>query len=166
MERAVFLAPVRVGKRVFIFLTFALVVYIFYLINTRPWRLPPVKETPLSQQEGLPVVDPLQIKPDESLDTILKGRSIFSTTDNLIWDQEAPSGQLPGNYKITGIVIAHPVEVVIEDTSRKESYFISEGRPAGGFSIGFIEKDRIILNYQGQSFSLPVNTKPFNEPLH
>jgi hypothetical protein len=68
-----------------------------------------------------------------------------------------PSGQLPGNFKVVGIILSKPVEVILEDTSAKQTYFVKEGKPQGGISIESVQGDTVFLNYQGQSVQVKLN---------
>ncbi len=72
--------------------------------------------------------------------------------------QQVITGELPGTMKVVGIVLGRAPQVVVEDTSAMHTYFISEGKPDGGITLVEVQKDKIIINYQGQNISVPVKT--------
>jgi hypothetical protein len=71
--------------------------------------------------------------------------------------ENTPAGQLPQYLKIVGIVIAHPSQIIIEDTSANKTYFIDEGSIQDGIKIARVLKDRMIINYLGQDIPVPVH---------
>lgn len=88
-----------------------------------------------------------------------QGRDIFSLTPSLPSGaaKSTPKGQLPDNLKIVGILIAHPSQIVIEDTSSNSTYFIDEGESKDGVKIVKVDQDRMTINYQGQDIVVPVS---------
>ena len=67
-----------------------------------------------------------------------------------------PKGQLPGNLKVVGIIIANPSQIIIEDNMANKTYFISEGPAQDGFKIVRVGRDQMVLNYQGQDIDVPI----------
>ncbi len=64
-------------------------------------------------------------------------------------DLSEPVGQLPANLKVTGILTGSSPEVVLEDSSTNQVYFVNE-RSTDGISISEVQQDKILLNYHGQ----------------
>jgi type II secretory pathway component PulC len=94
---------------------------------------------------------------DASLDP--HARDIFSmgTAVDLSGVENTPIGQLPDHFKIVGILIAHPSQIIIEDRLANKTYFINEGSPQAGIKIMRVRKDQMIINYQGQNISVPID---------
>ena len=63
---------------------------------------------------------------------------------------------LPLNYKIVGIVLGDPSEVVIEDTNLKQTLFFVEGETRGDIKIEHISQGGVAINYQGQTQQLKI----------
>ncbi|MBF0490276.1 MAG: hypothetical protein HQL15_06600 [Candidatus Omnitrophica bacterium] len=94
----------------------------------------------------------------------IDARDIFSSPkqENLA-KQSNPAGQLPDNLKVVGIVFANPVQVVIEDTTNHQTFFIEQGAaPENGISIKSALKDKVILMYQGQDIEVQVKGNQIN----
>ena len=149
-------------KRFFIVLTLACAVYTAYflLINSNvPVQVDNVP--PVTEEVVLTPQLELKLPAYETAASVVQSRDIFSSSpipaSATGTADQTPTGQLPSNLKVVGIVIAHPSQIIVEDTSSKQSYFINEDKPQAGISIARIEKDQIIINYQGQSISVPVN---------
>ncbi len=71
--------------------------------------------------------------------------------------ENTPKGQLPAHLKIVGILIAHPSQIIIEDSFAHKTYFIDEGNPQAGIKIVRVNKDQMVINYQGQDIPVPIN---------
>jgi len=110
------------------------------------------------------VVDKSLVLPPLTLDlkpyAPLQARDVFfpaSSADNV---ENTLKGQLPANLKIVGVLIAHPSQIIIEDTLIHKTYFIDEGNPQAGIKIvqvGHDGHDRMVINYQGQDIYVPIN---------
>jgi hypothetical protein len=85
-------------------------------------------------------------------------RDIFSLTtptpDGAV--ESTPKGQLPDHLKVVGVLIAHPSQIVIEDTSLGATYFIDEGKSQDGIKVVKVGREQITVNYQGQDIPIPV----------
>ena len=162
----------RFVKRLLIVLTFGCGIYMVYFLFT-------MYRNPVFQDDSRPVKDTvmdapaleLDLKPDESWVALIQTRDIFSsgTADTSVLGQ-TPTGQLPSHLKVVGIVIANPPQVIIEDTSSKQTYFISEGKLQAGIRITRVDKNQIIVNYEGQNISVPIHketktTSVVNAPI-
>ena len=88
----------------------------------------------------------------------IQDRDIFSMTPTEATSsvENTPKGQLPDHLKIVGILIAHPSQIIIEDSIANNTYFIDEGTPQDGIKIVKVDKDQMIINYQGQNISVPI----------
>ena len=69
---------------------------------------------------------------------------------------ESAKVELPSNFKIVGVIVGHPSEVIIEDTQAKETFFLQEGKQLGDFEIEHAEKEKVALKYQGKSFNVDL----------
>ena len=86
-----------------------------------------------------------------------EGRDIFSSASRLPAAAVALSGNgLPDNYKVVGIIVGNPSEVVIEDNQTKQTYFIQQGQTQGGISLERVENGQAFLNYQGKEIAIKV----------
>jgi len=68
-----------------------------------------------------------------------------------------PKGQLPSHLKVVGIVVGHPSQIIIEDSSANKTYFIDENTPQGDIKIVKVSKKLMIINYQGQDIPVPIS---------
>ncbi len=71
----------------------------------------------------------------------------------------APQGQFPDHLRVVGVIIAHPSQIIIEDSLAHQTYFIDEGTPRDGFNITQVTPDQMVVNYQGQDIIVPVGRK-------
>ncbi len=132
--------------------------FLFYKSKENPMsedsRNVSIKSTGLISQS--PVLD---LKPyDASVDG--QARDIFSLNTPVSPSgavENTPKGQLPDHLKIVGILIAHPSQIIIEDTLANKTYFIDEGNPQDGIKIVQVKKDQMVINYQGGDISVPIN---------
>jgi len=87
-----------------------------------------------------------------------QARDIFSlaTTTPSGAVESTPKGQLPDHLKVVGILIGHPSQIVIEDTSSNSSYFVDEAHPQGGIKMVKVGHDQMVINYQGQDIIVPI----------
>jgi type II secretory pathway component PulC len=152
---------IRLVQRLSMILTLGCCAYvILFLLSKNPDNSMPQKSVAISTKGAVllspsPVFD---LKPyDASAST--QARDIFSlSTDNPSGAVEnTPKGQLPDHLKIVGILIAHPSQVIIEDSLVNKTYFIDEGTLQAGIKIVSVGKDQMIINYQGQNISVPVS---------
>ena len=87
-------------------------------------------------------------------------RDLFSTApiDNRSGQAaNTPAGQLPGYLKIVGIVVAHPSQIIIEDTSANKTYFVDEGTEQDGVKIVRVSNDRMTISYLGQEIPVGIH---------
>jgi type II secretory pathway component PulC len=112
--------------------------------------------------KGINLITPtptFDLEPYQETGQIAQARDIFSMTPAVSPSgavENTPKGQLPGHLKIVGILVAHPAQIVIEDSFTNKTYFIDEGNPQAGIKIVQVSKDQIIINYQGQDISVPI----------
>ena len=110
----------------------------------------------LTSSSLLPVFD---LKPFETSTTTQQVRDIFSLTPPAASSGSAentPKGQLPDHLKVVGVLIGHPSQIIIEDSSSNNTYFIDEGQAQDGIKIVKALRNQITINYQGQDISVPV----------
>ena len=148
----------RQVRILFIAVTLGCVVYMgYFLLVAR--RSPVLMDDGSSTKDT--AVDPpaLDLKPYETLAAGIQTRDIFSSgpMDAAGVLAQTPKGQFPAHLKVVGIVIARPAQIIIEDSDSKQTYFISEHDPQAGIKIARVDKDQIIVNYQGQNISVPIH---------
>ncbi len=103
---------------------------------------------------------PPEAKPFAEYESVLKRRDLFDTSfvpvdfNNL--QKAAPSADLPANLKVVGIILGATPEVIIEDTTNKQTYFLQKDRTENGISIQDITANEVTLTYQGQIKTIPV----------
>jgi hypothetical protein len=101
------------------------------------------------------------IKPIGSYAEQLARRSIFEfgpVNAGTVPEVGGSTQQLPGNFKIVGILIGRPSEVIIEDTQMQQTYFVKEGDASGPIQVFDVSQNRAVVTYQGQTFE--VNLHP------
>jgi len=67
-----------------------------------------------------------------------------------------PANALPVNLKVVGIIIGQPSELVIEDVTTHQTYFIAQGTTVGGIEVTDIQNKKATIKYQGQDIILPL----------
>ena len=145
---------------VLIVVLIALVVYIGSFILRRSDEVsvsvPDMKE----QFEGeavlntvLPVADLYDVYANK-----IAGRDIFSSVSPAVsaFTQPVSESELPANLKVVGVVIGQPSEIIIEDTSARQTYFILEGQSQGGIMLQRISNGQAVLSYQGKNIIVKV----------
>lgn len=97
-------------------------------------------------------------QPFEKIADKIQDRDIFTRVSSQPDVTTAnPTGQLPANIKVVGIIIGKPSQVVLEDSQQKSTQFIVEGqKPINGVNFERIEKGVIYLNYQGQVIPIHI----------
>jgi hypothetical protein len=144
----------------FLIVTFMTIAYIghFFFSNKKPdytpVSVPPKVSTNVPEQ----AVN-LDLKPYEFYVHTIESRDIFSTSAAVNAGDAAqksiiPAGQLPPNLKVVGLDLGPKTQVIIEDVTANQTYFITQGQSEIGISILSVEKDKIFLNYQGQRIEI------------
>lgn len=151
----------RLVGRVSMILTLCCCLYILYFIIfkshdnfiSQESKAASMKDSALVLSE--PVLD---LKPyDEAFSG--QARDVFSLSDAVGPSGEfenTPKGQLPAHLKVVGILVSNPSQIIIEDTYVNKTYFIDEGQTQAGIKIAKVNKDQMIINYQGQDIALPI----------
>jgi type II secretory pathway component PulC len=86
----------------------------------------------------------------ESFAQQLAARDIFSSSPQAsAFVPSAGTSELPANLKVVGIVVGTPSEVIIEDTSARQTYFIIQGQSEAGITLESIKDGQVLLSYQG-----------------
>jgi len=153
---------IRLVQRLSMIVTLCCCAYVVFFLFTKS------KEEPLSEShknvspKGIGLFAPLPVfdlKPyDASSNT--QARDIFSLTSTVSPSgavEDTPKGQLPVHLKIVGILVAHPSQIIIEDTLVNKTFFIQEGSPQDGIKIVRVSKGQMVIYYQGQDISVPIN---------
>ena len=89
----------------------------------------------------------------------IKGRDIFNSVDpqQELPQEAAPArGTLPSNLKVVALMSGPVVQVVIEDTKAKQTYFITKDKPLAGIAIKQAEPGKLVITYDGQNIALPL----------
>jgi hypothetical protein len=71
-------------------------------------------------------------------------------------NQALSQGGLPSNFKLVGVLIDKPSQVMIEDATTHNTYFISEGQTENGIGVVHADRDTVELNYGGKAISIKV----------
>jgi type II secretory pathway component PulC len=157
MNGVLMFSYVRVLKRLAIAVTLIAGIYTLYFLGTSYHRR---ESSPvLSLPEKDSVLKPLpqfDSGSEDALSSVIQSRDIFSSSGEAVTLNTTPSGQLPSNLKVVGIIISNPSEVIIEDTAAQHTYFISESNAQAGIHIARIDKDQVTVTYQGQNISIPL----------
>lgn len=86
-------------------------------------------------------------------------RDIFSLTAEVSPSgvvEKTLKGELPEHLKVVGIIVAHPPQIIIEDSFLNKTFFINQGEPQDGINIVQVNRDQMIISYQGQDISVPI----------
>ena len=157
------LSFIRFIQRLSIVLTLSCCAYIIFFFFTKNQDILIPENDAVASTQGVALMTPspstaFDLKPFDAL-ADSQGRDIFSLTPSVPSGaaKSTPKGQLPDNLKIVGILIAHPSQIVIEDTSTNSTYFIDEGESKDGVKIVKVDQDRMTINYQGQDIVVPVS---------
>jgi len=149
-------------QRLSILLTLACCAYVAYflLVKKQDNAMPEINS--VIPAKGISLIAPspaFDLKPfDAAINA--KDRDIFSMTMPASPTgavEDTPKGQLPPHFKIVGIIISHPSQIVIEDSFAKKTFFIDENNPQDGIKIKQVQGNQMIINYQGQDIPVPVN---------
>lgn len=152
---------IRLAQRLSMVLTLGCFAYvIFFLVYKGKDTSMPAKSS-VSPMKSMGLVSPspeFDLKPYNS-SVNAQARDIFSMTPTESPSgpvENTPKGQLPDHFKIVGILISHPSQIIIEDTNVKQTYFIDEGKSQAGIKIVRVSGNQMIINYQGQDISVPI----------
>jgi len=140
-------------------LTLGCLAYVIFFLLSKD------QDNPISESGSVPTKEIGLVSPALVLDLKLHDASIVSQARDIFSlsvgpsgaVENTPKGQLPNHLKIVGILIAHPSQIIIENTFAKKTYFIDEANPKAGIKIVRVEKNQMIINYQGQDISLPIS---------
>ena len=91
-------------------------------------------------------------------------RDMFSANGTSVPIQAIPTGQLPDSLRVVGIVSGVHNQIVIEDSTAKETYFLNEGESKAGIMIKNFQSDKVIISYQGQDIAVSMNQQNNNMP--
>ena len=114
------LSIIRTVQRSSMVVTLACCTYVVIFLFSKNQDIPTPAASGVNVSKGVGLIAPepvFDLKPyDVSSDT--QARDIFSLASvgpsgNV---ENTPKGQLPGHLKVVGIVIAHPSQIIIEDT--------------------------------------------------
>ena len=153
---------IRLVRRLSMILTLGCCVYVIFFLffKDRDNAMPQIGQGAVGAN-NIALIAPspvLDMKPyDASVGT--QARDIFSLDTSVGPSgavENTPKGQLPEHLKIVGILIGSPSQIIIEDEFVKKTYFIDEGTSQAGIKIEQVNKDRMLINYQGQDITVPI----------
>ena len=108
--------------------------------------------------EALPIQERpnLNMPPVEGYLTSLTNRSLFQPTTAEVAPKEPPPGEedIAGtlnNLKLVGIAWGATPEAMIREVQQGRTFFLKEGEKIKGVSVKQILKDRVVLEYNGQT---------------
>jgi hypothetical protein len=150
----------RLIQRLSVVVTIVSVLYVvfFFLFKNKDNGFP--IQSSAVPAKGIDLVSPSSMFGIKPYTLSVDARDVFSLNPVNPSGAEAtqtPKGQLPDHFKIVGILIAHPSQIIIEDSLVNKTFFINEGTPQDGISIVRVGRDQMVINYQGQNISIPVN---------
>jgi hypothetical protein len=67
--------------------------------------------------------------------------------------------QLPAQFKVVGLVLDGKAQLILEDTQLKRTYFITQARGDGGFTLVRGDQGRVEVNYQGQTYIISAGDR-------
>lgn len=143
-------------KRASVSLTIGCCLYAVYiLLATKPVDL-----APLASHESAMDMHLIQSTTFLESDALPsdQGRNIFSpAVGGSFGDVESLRlGALPAYLKIVGILIADKPQVIIEDTLRRQTYFIDATHPQAGIALLLSNNQQVVIHYRGQNISVPI----------
>jgi type II secretory pathway component PulC len=96
----------------------------------------------------MPVAEPYDVYMDK-----IVSRDIFSSVAPSVsaFVPSAGESELPVNLKIVGIVVGTPSEIIVEDSSAHQTYFILEGQSQAGITLQRISDGQVLLSFQGKN---------------
>ena len=155
------LSLIRLAQRLFMLLMLSCCTYVVFFLFSKDQDNPMPNNNAVASKKGVALIAPVPVfnlKPyDASVN--VQARDIFSLASvnpsGVV--ENTPKGQLPNHLKVVGILIAHPSQIVIEDTFSNTTYFIDQENPQDGIKIVKVGRDQMTINYQGQDIILPVN---------
>jgi len=152
---------IRLVQRSSMVLTLGCCAYVIIFLFSKNQDNPMPVNSSVQVQQGIGLVKPepaLDLKPYHA-SANLQERDIFSMATEVSSSGtvvNTPKGQLPDHLKVVGVIIANPSQIIIEDTSSKNTYFIDEGHPQAGIKIVRVGKGQMIINYQGGDIPVPI----------
>jgi len=155
------LSLIRLAQRLFILLMLSCCAYVIVFFFSKDQDNVITENNKLVSKKGIALISPspvLDLQPYDALANS-QARDIFSLTTTVSSSsavENTPKGQLPDHLKVVGILIAHPSQIIIEDTSSNTTYFIDDDHPQDGIKMLKAGPDQIIINYQGQDIIVPV----------
>lgn len=152
---------IRLVQRLAMVLTLGCCVYVVVFLLSKNPENSMTAENIDSPKKAVGLVSPVSVTDMKPFDATLssQARDIFSlpTVVNPSGNAEnTPKGELPSHMKVVGILLSNPSQIVIEDTLANKTYFIDEGHPQAGIKILHVNKDQMIINYQGQDIAVPI----------
>ena len=155
------LSLIRLAQRLFILLMLSCCAYVivFFFSKDQDSLIP--ENNKIVSKKGIALMSPSPVFDLQPYDVsaISQARDIFSLTSTVSSSgavENTPKGQLPDHLKVVGILIDHPSQIIIEDTSSNTTYFIDEGHPQDGIKMVKVGPDQMTINYQGQNIIVPV----------
>ena len=148
----------------FLFVLMLTIVYIgYFFLAKNKWSdyiTVSISESETSKNSFEEEVRNLELKPYDFYSKHIDSRDIFSNSGVAIEGIDTKSavtpGQLPANFKIVGIDLGSKSQIIIEDTAIHQTYFIQQDKSQAGISIQSTGKDKIYLNYQGQTIEIDL----------
>ena len=158
------LSLIRLFQRLSIVLTLGCCAYVglFFFSKDKGNSLP--ENTTVASPKGVDLIAPvpsltLNLKNYQETGDMAPVRDIFSLAapNPSGVSTSTPKGQLPDHLKVVGILIAHPSQIIVEDTSLNTTFFIDEGQTQDGISLAKVSHDQVTVNYQGQDINVPIS---------
>jgi hypothetical protein len=170
MERVLNVAWIRLTKW-FLILTIILGAgYILnFMLNNQRYSSAPQTQEPLQagQVPGQETMEESRMSL-EQISSVINQRDIFQAkAETAISSGQAaaaPTGELPANLKVVGILVGRPSQIIIEDATIRQTYFINEGETQGGIRLQRVDPDKFVINYLDQDIAININQAVKGEP--
>jgi len=152
---------IRLVQRLSMVVTLLCVAYVIFFVLFKSHDNSMPENSSVISTKAVPLASAsftLDLKPYQETGQA-QARDIFSLTpvDQSGAVENTPKGQLPAHLKVVGILIAHPSQIIIEDSLTNNTYFIDENNPQAGIKIVQVSPDQMTINYQGQDIAVPIS---------
>ena len=161
MENIFNLPMIRLVQRLSIFLTLCSCIYVIFFLFTKGNEDAVLEKSSIGSTKSAALVAPspgFDLNPSSTVAND-QARDIFTLSTDVSPTgavEKTPKGQLPNHLKIVGILIAHPSQIIIEDSLANKTYFIDEQNPQDGIKIVQVQANQMTVNYQGQDIIIPI----------
>ena len=153
------LRVVYIFEKIFILASVALIVYAVIYFQ-KPMQSSIGLMSP--QQSSFPSTDSKEniSVVDDNLVALVAKRDLFNAVLmpkdlNAALPTQLPNS-LPVNFKVVGVILGNPSQIVIEDSNTHQTHFITKGNQSEGIDLLDVNRSQAVIQYQGQEITLPI----------